>query len=194
MMLPLDSPRWHELWHARGDGDDIPALLRQLEAQRSLPPSQTEEDLWDLLWDRLEHQFTVYDASYAAVPHLMRIAGLSNKNPHYSFFLLPAAIEIRRAMGYGRPLPDDLANAYHHAIQQLPHLASQFVDAPWDEALTRSIATAVTVAKGHILLADIVMDLRPETIEEYYQWKGWSYHKLNLNDPDAAIDAKAPED
>jgi hypothetical protein len=179
-MLALDSPRWHALEHARGDGGDIPALLRQLEALRPFPPSQAEEELWDLLWDRLEHQFTVFDASYAAVPHLIRITALSNDAPHYNFFLLPAAIEISRGLGYGRPLPDDLTTAYHHAIQQLPHLASQFASVPWDENLTRSIATAVAVAKGHILLADIIMDLRPESVEEYYQWKGWSYHKLNL--------------
>jgi hypothetical protein len=189
MMLALDSSRWHELWHARGDGNDIPALLRQLEVQRSLSPSQTEENLWDLLWDRLEHQFTVYDASYAAVPHLIRIAALSDKNPHYSYFLLPAAIEISRAMGYGRPLPDDLAAAYHYAIHQFPNLASRFVDTPWDEALTRGIAAAVAVAKGHILLANTVMDLRPETIEEYYQWKGWNFHKRYLDNPNAATES-----
>src|SRR5262245_12736575 len=132
-MLALDSPRWNSLEHARGNGGDIPNLLRQLEARRSLLFSQTDKDLWDRLWDRLEHQFTVYDSSYAAVPHLVRIVGLSKLVPHYEFFLLPAAIEIRRALGYGDPLPNDLAAAYHHAIQQLPHFASRFVDAPWDE-------------------------------------------------------------
>jgi len=189
MMLALDSPRWNTLEHARGNGGDIPDLLGQLEAQRSLPFSQIEKDVWDRLSDRLEHQFTVYDAAYAAVPHLIRIAGLSNLPPRYEFFLFPAVIEICRALGYGDPLPDDLADAYHHAIQQLPHLASRFVDARWDEPLTRSIATAVAVAKGHILLADIVMDLRPETLEEYYQWKGWKHHQEYLRDHNAASDS-----
>src|SRR6266496_4170939 len=193
-MLALDSPRWNTLWHARGEGGDIPALLRRLEAQRSLPSSQTEKNLWDMLWDRLEHQMTVYNASYATVPHLIRIAGLSNHPPRYDFFLLPAAVEVNRGLGYGEPLPDDIAEAYHQAIQQLPHLASRFVDAPWDEALTRSIATALAVAKGHVLLADIVMDLRPEAIEAYYQWKGWKYHKQYLDNPNIAADNDASGD
>jgi hypothetical protein len=70
-------------------------------------------------------------------------------------------------------------------------LASRFVDAPWDEELTRSIATAIAVAKGHILLADIVMDLRPETIEAYYQWKGWKYHQQYLHARNRSADSDA---
>jgi hypothetical protein len=190
-MLALDSPRWNTLWHARGEGGDIPGLLRQLEAQRSTSFSQTEIELWDMLWDRLEHQMTVYDASYAAVPHLVRIASLSSHAPGYDFFLLPAIVEVHRRLGYGEPLPDDLAESYRHAIQQLPQLASQFVDVPWDEALTRSIATALAVAKGHVLLADIIRDLRPETIEAYYQWKGWKYHRKYLDSLKNSTDSDA---
>jgi hypothetical protein len=178
-MLHLDSPRWNSLTHAYGSGQDIPPLLQQLAAHRHLPPSEPEDRTWHALWDRLEHQFTVYDASYAAIPHLIQIAQQSPHHPRSDYFLLPAAIEVRRALGYGEPFPADLTDAYHHAIQQVPQVVALFVTEPWDAALSRSIAAALAVAKGHILLADIVMDLRPEAIEEYYLWRGWTYHHGN---------------
>lgn len=176
-MLALNSPRWQELEHARGDGSDIPTLLRLLEEQRTDANAQMEQDLWHQLWDRLEHQLTVYEASYATVPHLIRIVSLSNRLPSSEFFLLPAVIEVSRKLGLGDAIPEDLAAAYHQAVRQIPLIVGQFTHLDWDADLSRSIIAALAVAKGQVLLADIIIDLRPDSIEEYYQWKGWTYHK-----------------
>lgn len=66
-MLDLTDPLWNKLDDAHRDRD-IPNLLSQLA------------DTWDddeansLFWDCLCHQETCYGATYAAVPHLLKIA------------------------------------------------------------------------------------------------------------------------
>jgi len=54
---------WPTLEHAYGRADDIPELLAQLSPDPHAP-------VWHALWSRLYHQYTVYSASYAALPYL----------------------------------------------------------------------------------------------------------------------------
>lgn len=87
---------------------------------------------------------------------------------------------MNRRLGFGDPLSDDIATDYHDAIQELPQLVRQFLLAPCGEDLTRSMAGAIAAVNGHILLADIMMELRPEELIEFYRWKQWKYHQEYL--------------
>ena len=73
IMLPLDSARWAELNHAYGKAANVPQLLRQLE---SFPTSEDESEPWFSIWSALAHQGDVYSASFAAVPHVVRVLAL----------------------------------------------------------------------------------------------------------------------
>jgi hypothetical protein len=66
-MLPLNDPLWTKLDDAHRDRD-IAGLLAELST------SWDEEAAQSLFWDRLCHQSTCYGATYAAVPHLLKIA------------------------------------------------------------------------------------------------------------------------
>jgi hypothetical protein len=68
-MLNLDDPLWKETSHCYGSGDNIPPFIRKIEKSKSLPNS-----FWDELSNILCHQCTLGSASYAAFPHLVRIA------------------------------------------------------------------------------------------------------------------------
>ena len=60
---------WSELHDCYGSAEQIPALL----AQASNTPDASAP-IWDELWGRLCHQGTAYEASYAALPILARMA------------------------------------------------------------------------------------------------------------------------
>lgn len=91
-MLNLDDPKWKELNGGYRTPYDASIALRELEAG---------EDAWDELWQELHHQGDVGEASYAAVPHLVRIAGAASEIDR-NLFSLVATIEIERHRG-GNP-------------------------------------------------------------------------------------------
>ena len=93
-MLDLDSSAWSALEHAYGTAEDIPDLLRDLE---SFPPDVANDDgTWHALWSALCHQSDVYSASFAAVPHIVRLAAAAPDRMTSSFILLPTCIEASR--------------------------------------------------------------------------------------------------
>jgi hypothetical protein len=94
-MLPLNSPTWADLRDAYGASSDIPGLLRDLEA---LPPNEgAEAEPYFSLWSALCHQGDVYTASYAAVPHLVRVAASAPERVPWTVFQMVACIEIARS-------------------------------------------------------------------------------------------------
>jgi len=65
-VLALKSNRWRDLEGCFGSGEVIPDLLRRLDKKYS---KQNRLKLWDHLF----HQYSVYTAAFAAVPHLVRM-------------------------------------------------------------------------------------------------------------------------
>src|SRR5579862_9372442 len=110
-MVPLDSTIWSELTHAYGPASDIPDLLRRL-AKEPGPSEHREQEPWWSLWSALCHQGDVYQASYAAIPHIVAIANEAQGPIDWSFFGLPSAIEIARANGRGPALRFQYRNDY----------------------------------------------------------------------------------
>lgn len=168
-MLDLNSPRWGELDHAYGKASDIPNLLRQLEANPDVGDESHEP--WHTLWGSLCHQTTVYPASYAAVPHLVRIASLAKDPPPVDYFILPAMIERGRDVPGTSEFPTDLVDAYFAAITQVPALIPRLCVANWDEPTARYIAACLIGLKGHADLAYTVEALDPNEIEAYEEFK-----------------------
>lgn len=74
LMLQLDDPLWQKLDDAHRDRN-IPKLLSELAN------AWHDEKARSLFWDCLCHQRTCYGSTYAAVPHLLKIAE-SQANRH----------------------------------------------------------------------------------------------------------------
>ena len=66
-MLSFDDERWKHLMGGYKTPFDPRPSLRKLENQ------QDTASAWEELWEELHHQGDVGDASYAAVPELVRI-------------------------------------------------------------------------------------------------------------------------
>lgn len=164
--LALDDPRWGELQHCYGPADDIPGVLRQLAAAPG-PKDDWRAEPWFKLWSSLCHQGNVYSASYAAVPHLVRIAIEATEPLDFSFLLLPASIEVARAGGRGESVPDFLEAAYERALAALPDAVAAHRHDVWDEAMLLSASAALAVAKGQVRVAAMLVDLDSEDIERF---------------------------
>jgi len=172
-MLPLDSQRWAELTHAGGSAQNIPTFLCQLEQEPELVALDYREEPWFSLWSALCHQGDVYTASYAAVPHIIRIGLSMAATPHWQFFALPTSIELAR-LKWGSPvIPADLAAAYFASLQQLHDLTYRIAPVAWSELLTRSVAAALAVSKGHFSLGRVIEQLAPDVVRDFLIERGF---------------------
>lgn len=165
-MIPLDSPRWSELKHAYGSAADIPALLARLD---SFPSSDGDSEPWFSLWSALCHQDDVYSASFAAVPHIIRVLASDPMRADFSFFQLPACIEIARARDEF-PIPADLHQPYAEALQRLPVLVGAAAARQWDESLLCCALSAIAAAKGFPSVAKAALELNPKIAEDFMEW------------------------
>jgi hypothetical protein len=162
-MLPLDDPQWARLRHAYGEASDIPDLLRALAASTG-PNSGYQNEPWFSLWSSLCHQGDVYTASYAALPHIVEIAGKAPGPLDFGFFQLPAAIEVARQNRRGPPIPIEIEAAYHRAIADLTDCVALHRHDDWDESMLLSAFAAQAVAKGQFRVAETISNLDEDLI------------------------------
>jgi len=165
-MLSLDSPKWTLLTHAYGSATDIPALLRQLEF---LPASKGVSEPWFSLWSSLAHQGDVYPASFAAVPHVVRILSSAPTKADSSYFQFPAWVEICRQMN-SVEVPEELMPAYLSALAELPSLVAAASTRDWDADFLPCALSAIAAAKGFGSIAEALLELNPEVAKEFMQW------------------------
>jgi hypothetical protein len=128
-ILELNSDRWRSLDDAYGEGARIPILLRELESAPDAPRAPQAKP-WNTLWSSLCHQSDVYTASYAALPHLVRIAAMQGNRDTVNQLLLPIAIEIFRHKRESPSIPVDLVPAYEVALENLRALVIENLTQP----------------------------------------------------------------
>lgn len=163
-MLALDSELWADLNHAYGSADDIPPLLRR--AADAPEQGAPDAEPFFTLWSSLCHQGEVYTASYAAVPHLVRIALTAERPIDFSFLLLPTSIEVARHGGRGPEMPLSLAKPYNDAIASLSECGWVHREEQWDQDMVLAVAAADAVARGHYGVAEALLNLDADWIEK----------------------------
>ena len=90
-------------------------LLAKLEAKQEL------ESTWHELWDELHHQGDVGDASYAAVPQIVRIYR-HHGAMDWNTYAIVVIIELARGRGTNPEVPKWLEEEYFAAIQDLAEI------------------------------------------------------------------------
>ena len=141
-MLALDDPAWRGLSDAYGPAIAIPRLIEQLR-------DQPATDTWEALWSALCHQYTVYSATYAAIPHLVALTAVrvpSERGPYLSF--LATAIACAQASAAPQ-VPVELKAGYRAAVARTRMIA---LEAMSDSDLPRAdlaiAAAALAAARG----------------------------------------------
>ncbi len=140
-MLSLDDNRWNNLTGGYRMKCDPRPLLAQLESE------QTREAAWHEVWEELHHQGDVGEASYASVPHLVRIyrtSGVVDRNT-YAFV---AIIELARGKGNNPEVPTWLEEDYHRAIRELAEIGAAEISRTEDPEAVRAILSVIAIAKG----------------------------------------------
>lgn len=164
-MLDLADAKWKEL---RG-GYRIP-----YDASISLRSLEEGTDVWDELWNELHHQGDVDLASYAAVPHLVRVAGESTRRD-WNLYGLVATIEIERHRKTNPALPDWLRTDYEDALKRLSCLASADLLCKPDSATTRAILAVLALANGELKLGALLSGLDTSELDEWLEDRlAWS--------------------
>ena len=165
-MLSLDSPRWSELQHAYGTASDVPPLLAQLA---SLPGSSGKSEPWFSLWSALAQQGDVYDASFAAVPHIVQALASAPLKAEAVYFQFPAWVEICRGKNEVE-VPKDLAGPYFDAIAMLPSLVAAASARERDAEFLQCALSAIAAAKGAVEVAEAVQELSPPVAADFLDW------------------------
>jgi hypothetical protein len=163
-MLPLNDPTWKRL---RG-GYKVPY-------DASVPLSRLErgDDVWDELWQELHHQGDVGEASYASVPHLVRI-GASLTNRDWNVYALVSTIEVERHRKSNPPVPEWVRADYEKALTDLLALGLMDLGRTEDALTMRSILGAVALARGALKLGAWIAFADEseidDTVENHYAW------------------------
>jgi hypothetical protein len=163
-MLTLSDPKWRLL----AGGYKVP-----YDASVALSRLERGDDVWDELWQELHHQGDVGEASYAAVPQLVRIVATLRRD--WNFYSLVSTIEIERHRKSNPPLPAWLAESYQAAWRQLLDLALGDARVARDAQTLRSILGTVALGSGDLKLGVLISYSDDSEISEILdQRDGWS--------------------
>jgi len=155
-MISLDDPKWRDLDGGYRVRYDASVDLKKLEAG---------EDVWEVFWNELHHQGDVGEASYAAVPHLVRIAESAPKRD-WNLFGLVSIIEVERHRKGNPPVPSWLEADYNESLTKLLSLAFKELATSSDLMTIRSALAAVALAKGDLRLGAVLIHLCSSEIDE----------------------------
>lgn len=155
-MLPLFDATWATLL----GGYRVP-----YDPSEALSKLEHGQDAWPELWNELHHQGDVGEASYAAVPHLVRIAATQMQRS-WKFYALVSTIEIERHRNSNPPVPAWLSDDYFVAMRGMQNLA--LIDLPTrDDALTvQAILAALALCGGQAKLGALILSLDESELNE----------------------------
>jgi hypothetical protein len=117
------------------------------------------------LWEELHHQGDVGEASYAAVPHVIRI-GKTFPKRDWNLYALVSCIEVERHRKTNPELPDWLVESYQQAMRELLELAANDIKSADEQYTVWSILGAIALAKGELKLGALISMADESEIEE----------------------------
>jgi hypothetical protein len=158
-MLSLESPRWRTLTQAYGSAEDIPRLIGALS---SVPEEGARAEVWFALWRMLWRPDAVFDAAYAAVPHLLPIVETYGLGERVQAIHLALRVELLRRGPTAPTIPADLIAPYAAAIDSLPLAVLHCSDLAWSPEVAQIFAAALLVGKRQPDLAAEVLSLGEE--------------------------------
>jgi hypothetical protein len=158
-MLNLDDPRWETMTGGYKMPFDPRLLLKRLETEKD--PTET----WHELWTEIYHQGDVGDASFASIPHLVRIYR-SCKTVDWNTYAMVAIVELARSKGSNPDVPEWLKEDYFDAIQELAEIGLKEFLRSVDPDVTRAILSILAIAKGLRRHGDLLINYSEDEMSE----------------------------
>lgn len=140
-MLLFDDERWNDLTGGYKTPFDPRPCLQKIERQEHTAA------VWQELWEQLHHQGDVGDASYAAVPELVRIH-CTQSPADWNLYAMVAIIELARTESKNPEVPDWLREEYSASIQESARMGTKDVWVAKDPETIRAILGVIALAAG----------------------------------------------
>lgn len=134
-------------------------LLKKLEAEEDLTKT------WKELWTELYHQGDVGDASFAAIPHLVKIYS-KRRTADWNTYAIVAIIELARNKGDNPDVPGWLKADYLRAIQELAEIGLKEILRSQDPDVTRAILSILAIAKDLRRHGDLLINYSEDELSE----------------------------
>jgi hypothetical protein len=158
-MPGFDDSRWTELEGGYRMPFDPRPLLKKLERSEEL------DSVWKELWSELHHQGDVGEASFAAVPHLVRICrdrGLLDWN----VYAIVSIIELARKQRGNPDVPNWLKDDYFRAIHELADYGVSELPSIRDPETVRAILSVIAIEKGLRTHARFLINYSEDELDE----------------------------
>ena len=159
-MLTYDDPIWKELKGGYKTLYDPTPMLKKLESEE-----EDVKEVWEELWNELHHQGDLGEASYAVVPHLVRIAS-EKTNIDWNFYSLISLIEIERYKNTNPKIPTWLEHSYQESWKTIPKLVTSRIINETNELTIRAMLGALAISKGLMQYGTIITCFDQSEIEE----------------------------
>jgi hypothetical protein len=158
-MLSFTDKRWEHLQGGYRTPFDPRPALRKLESDLQ------QQEAWQDLWQNLHHQGDIGEASFAAVPHLVRLLS-KHGNGDWNAFGLVATIELARGRGANPDVPEWLEQDYFQAIKDLAKLGSSQILRAQSIEDVRAILSILALSKGARTHAQFLLDYCDEELRD----------------------------
>ena len=141
LMFSLEDVRWSEMTGGYRTLLDPRPMLKRLETERDTSM------VWQELWNELHHQGDVGEASFAAVPYIVRAyreRGIADWNT----FAIVAVIELARKEGKNPDVPGWLEEDYFNAIRELAKMGATDILQAEDPDDVRAILSVLAIERS----------------------------------------------
>jgi hypothetical protein len=155
-VLPLDSPRWADFEVYFGQPRHVP---ERLGLWRESIGGPAEQRRWAELSEQILHQFTITDAAYVVVPHVVRELHHVPARAQFNYLVDVALVESARQREGAPPLSDEIAASYVAAIHSAKRLAVGLLGLDWPRAEFRHVLSVVASLHGHGAMGDLLFSL-----------------------------------
>ena len=140
-------------------------LLKRLEIESD------KSTVWEELWNELHHQGDVGEASFAAVPYLVR-AYRQRGVIDWNTFAIVSVIELARKEGKNPDVPGWLEEDYFRAIRELAELAATDVLRAKGPDEVRCMLSILALEKGLRSHAKFLLDYSEDEMSDLeIAWK-----------------------
>jgi len=153
-LIELNDPKWSELKGNYGDGTRIAELIARAQSGASI------DEWYEDLFQGLCHQYTVSEAAYAAVPHLVKIA-TSPEAPRSELLILLGACYADapdEAL-----IPVEFEEEWHASAKAAIPLLAELLAEPHSEDELRYLLSSLAAFNGYPSLARAIEALDSDT-------------------------------
>ena len=137
----MNDQRWNNLLDGRRNQYDPRPTLAKLHSGTDV------SIVWDEFWNELHHQGDLGDASYASVPHPVRIYR-ERPTADWNIYAIVATIEFAGTRRNNPEVPAWLETSYFQAIQELATLGLVEISGAAQQQLSSAVLCVLAIAKG----------------------------------------------